>query len=136
MICLDTSTILDRLGRGGARRRLDVAAALQRHVLNGLSLATTRLNVAELWVGIERSRDRNHELSLVEAALTGVTILEFTESAARLFGKFTAHLLEMGRPAGDLDVLIAAVAMVNGCALLTGNTRHYSEIPGLVVETY
>ena len=136
MLCLDTSALLDSMGRGGARRRRDVFAAQHRHVFNGLSLATTRLNVAELWVGIERARDRDQELSRVESALDGVEILEFNESSARLFGKFTAHLLGMGRPVGDLDVLIASVAMANGCALLTGNARHFSDIPGLVVETY
>ena len=110
MVCLDTSVILDRLGRGGAQRRRDVAAALDRHVLNGLKLATTRLNVAELWAGIERSRDREHELAVVESALDGLEILEFDQPSARLFGKFTSHLLGIGRPVGDVDVLIVSMA--------------------------
>jgi predicted nucleic acid-binding protein len=36
----------------------------------------------------------------------------------------------------DMDVLIAAVALVHGERIVTRNTRHFEAIPGLAVESY
>lgn len=41
-----------------------------------------------------------------------------------------------GHPRGDADILIAATALEYGRTLATGNTRHFSWIPGLVLEDW
>jgi len=41
-----------------------------------------------------------------------------------------------GLPATDADLLIAATALEHGRALVTGNTTHFSWIPGLTVEDW
>lgn len=87
-------------------------------------------------MGVERANDRAAELKKVETVLKGVPILEFDEAAAHLFGKLTAHLLRIGRPAGDMDVLIAAVTMAGGHSLVTRNPTHFADVPGLVVHSY
>lgn len=56
--------------------------------------------------------------------------------AARVFGSITGYLQEMGKPADDVDVLIAATAMVYGHTLITRNPKHFRHIPHLVVEEY
>jgi tRNA(fMet)-specific endonuclease VapC len=91
--------------------------------------------VAELWVGVERTRDRSREVGAVEAMLAPLIILDFDESLARVFGRITAHLYARGTPRGDMDVLIASVVLVHGDRLVTRNTRHFVGIPDLLVET-
>jgi tRNA(fMet)-specific endonuclease VapC len=56
--------------------------------------------------------------------------------AARLFGQITAYLQTIGKPAGDMDVLIAATAMVSNHILITRNSKHFMNIPELMVEEY
>lgn len=122
MACLDTSLLIDAAGRGGN------ASSSRSH--------PTRFNVAELWVGVERSRDREAEIQAVEGILSPLAVLDFDESAARVFGRITAHLAAAGRPRGDMDVLIASVVLVHGERIVTGNARHFEGIPGLAVEDY
>jgi predicted nucleic acid-binding protein len=136
MACLDTTLLLDLRGRGGkklqdrARRRvLDLGRA-------GEDLTTTIFNVAELWVGIERAVDREEEQSVVEQILSPLQVLGFDLSSARGFGRITAHLQATGEPAGDMDVLIAAVALLHGQKVVTRNPEHFSRVPGLRVESY
>lgn len=57
-------------------------------------------------------------------------------AAARVFGFITGFLQQIGKPAGDMDVLIAATALVYGHPLVTRNRRHFRHIPHLVVEEY
>lgn len=134
MACLDTSVLLDLLGRGGKSRHRRAADAARRLAAEGLT--TTRFNVAELLVGVARARDRAREEQAAQAVLSGLQVLEFDAPAARMFAEITAHLQRRGRPAGDMDVLIAAVALVNGESLLTRDVKHFARIPGLLLETY
>jgi predicted nucleic acid-binding protein len=136
MACLDTSVLLDLLGRGGRRRRRQAVTLLRQLTQRGEHLTTTRFTQAELQVGVERSRTADRERRVVQAALADLEILDFDEPAALAFGKLSAHLQQRGTPAGDMDVLIAAVSLVNGQRLVTANARHFSAIPGLVVEGY
>lgn len=41
-----------------------------------------------------------------------------------------------GRPLGDADLLIAATALEEGRVLVTGNTQHFSWIPGMRLEDW
>jgi tRNA(fMet)-specific endonuclease VapC len=136
MACLDTSFLLDAAGRGGRQLKARAREKLASLVEAGEILTTTRFNVAELWVGVERTRDRPGELLTVETMLEPLTVLDFDESSARVFGRITAYLYAHGSPRGDMDILIASVILVHGERLVTRNTRHFAGIPELVVETY
>ena len=69
MACLDTSLLLDAAGRGGRQLKARAREKLASLVEAGEILTTTRFNVAELWVGVERTRDRPAELLTVETML-------------------------------------------------------------------
>ncbi|MCU0728444.1 MAG: type II toxin-antitoxin system VapC family toxin [Planctomycetes bacterium] len=135
MTCLDTSVLIDlcksRRGEASRAARAEVA----RRARAGETLATTRLNVAELLVGVARSEDAVREQERVDRLLGPLTILEFDARAAEAFGRIVGHLLRRGRPIGDMDALIAAVCLSSGHRLLTGNPRHFTDVPGLVVES-
>ena len=136
MACLDTTFFVDLSRRSASSRRACARRKLAGLVETGESLATTRFNVAELYVGVFRVRDAVREEKAVRAVLDGIEILEFTDDAARLFGRITAHQQTAGRPGGDMDVLIAAVALTAGHSVVTRNPSHFRNIPGLAVESY
>jgi tRNA(fMet)-specific endonuclease VapC len=136
MACLDTSLLLDVYGKNGRRVAARAGALLAALESREEPVVTTRLTVAELYVGLERSNDREAEVRRIESILDEFEVLEFDDAAARHFGRITAQLQRTGRPAGDMDVLIAATCLANGQTLATGNPKHFADIPGLVVESY
>jgi predicted nucleic acid-binding protein len=136
MACLDTTLLVDLLRPHAARKRgaIEKIEALARR---GETLATTRVNVAELYVGIERSDDPQRDAGRVRKLLDYMDIvLEFDDAAAQEFGRVMAHLQRIGRPAGDMDVLIAATALAHGHCLVTRNPGHFAGIPHLEIEGY
>jgi tRNA(fMet)-specific endonuclease VapC len=42
----------------------------------------------------------------------------------------------MGQVIGPLDLQIAAIALANGCTLVTQNTGEFSRVPGLAVDNW
>lgn len=99
-------------------------------------LVTTRFNVAELYVGAERSGNRQAEYARISELLQDFTVLDFTDDAARVFGQIQAHLMRLGTVIGRMDVLIAATALVGGHCIITSNSRHFERIPALRVIVY
>jgi predicted nucleic acid-binding protein len=135
LAALDTNILID-LGnsrRAGHAKALALASAVLRR---SEALCTTRFNVAELRVGLERALDRAAEEQRIQRALGSLAILEFDEAAAEQFCRIQARLFKQGTPAGDMDVLIAAVCVVHGQSLITRNQKHFIGIPGLIVEPY
>lgn len=135
MTCLDTTVLIDIAGRSVRlkKRALDKLSEL---VDRRESLVTTRFNVAELYIGIARSDDPRAEETAVRGLLADLSILEFDDKAAWVFGQIKAHLQKLGRPAGDMDVLIAATAMAAGHSIITRDISHFANIPQLTVEEY
>ena len=136
MACLDTTLLLDLRGRGGrklqerAEKKVREVKSAQQH------LTTTIFNVAELWVGIERAEYPEKEQTIVESIVSPLFVLGFDHASARAFGQITASLETEEQPVGDMDALIASVALVNHEAIITRHPRHFSRIPGLRVESY
>ena len=133
---MDTTFLLDLAGRGGHARGDRAGALLKTLSDAGDDLVTTRLNVAELWVGVERSNDSAAERARVDTLLTDIEILELDATAARIFGVLVARLMALGRPIGDMDALIASIALVNNHSLITRDAKHFRDIPDLDVISY
>lgn len=135
MACLDTSILIDLAGRSSKLKKRAVAK-LRELITRGENLVTTRFNVAELYIGISRSDNPKTEERTVRKLLSDLSILEFDDKSAQLFGQITAYLQELGRPAGDMDVLIASTAMAAGHSIVTRNISHFTHIPQLITEEY
>jgi tRNA(fMet)-specific endonuclease VapC len=134
--CLDTSVLIDLLRPRSHQLHRAATYVLVSHLHDGEDHSTTRLCEAELLVGVHRSRDSVAELARVQRALSGFAMLEFDAAAAGHFGAIKGHLMNIGRPTGDIDVMIASVAIANGHLLLTRNRRHFADIPGLQLVSY
>lgn len=136
MAMLDTTALVD-LSRGPRAMHLHKIQQLVGQLIAlGESIFTSRLNEAELRVGIYRAADPANEAAKIDALLDSIVILEFDAAAARLFARLRAELLERGRPVPAMDLLIASVAMSNGQALVTRNARDFDPIGGLILLPY
>jgi tRNA(fMet)-specific endonuclease VapC len=137
MACLDTTVLVDllRANRDRKRRALD---KIEQLTASGEAIVTTRFNLAELYVGIELSDDPARDYRRIHGILDDLdAILEFDDVAAQSFGQIAAHLRRIGRPTGDLDMLIAATSLAGGHNLLiTRNSSHFSAIPGITLDSY
>ncbi|MDV2992084.1 MAG: tRNA(fMet)-specific endonuclease VapC [Chroococcidiopsis sp. SAG 2025] len=92
--------------------------------------------VAELYKGVYCSQRVQQNLTMLEQFLNLMPIVEFDRSAAEEFGKIQAELRSMGRPTGEIDAIIAAIARSRQDILVTDNTRHFINISGLQQENW
>jgi predicted nucleic acid-binding protein len=136
MAILDTTVFIDLRGRTGKRYKAAAEAALADLVSRREPLLTTRINIAELYVGVHLSDDPVAEDAAVQAAFQSIQVLDFDDACAMEFGRIRAHLRQRGLPAGDMDTLIAAIAVSFGEAVLTRNPAHFGNMPGLKVLSY
>jgi predicted nucleic acid-binding protein len=98
---------------------------------------TSAVNAAEIYFGVLRKEGRADLLRHFEAEiLPRLTILPFDRDSARVFGRIKAELERKGLPRFEADLQIAAVAIANNLTLVSGNTRHYTGVPGLRVENW
>jgi tRNA(fMet)-specific endonuclease VapC len=63
---------------------------------------------------------------------TRVRVLPFDESAAQWFCRLSQQRIRIGTQ----DLRIAAIALANGCIVITRNRRDFERVPGLAVEDW
>jgi len=135
MACLDTTILIDLLSRKPGPRN-QAGKKIKELTTHGEELAITRFNLAELYVGIARSHHPQDDEEAMLTCLGELETLDFNDDAAKLFGSITGFLQRMGKPAADMDILIAATAMAHNHMLITRNIKHFKDIPDLIVEAY
>lgn len=98
-------------------------------------LCISSITAAELHYAAERRRSSRLD-ALIDTFLSSVAIMPFDDSSAKSFGTIAANLAMREAPVGEFDVLIAAHAIAVSAILITNNTKHFSQIEGLVVENW
>jgi predicted nucleic acid-binding protein len=73
------------------------------------------------------------QLARVEEFCRAHRIIPFTHAAAVLAGDIWADLKPRGLPIGEVDTLIAGIAMSEGLAVATRNTAHFGRVSGLTI---
>ena len=89
------------------------------------------LVLAELYKGVYCSQKAEKNLGNLNDFLTLVAIVEFDRAAALEFGLIQSELRSKGKPTGEIDALIGAVARSRSDILVTDNIRHFKNIEGL-----
>lgn len=92
--------------------------------------------LGELRKGAYCSQRVTKNLTAIDRLLSLLPVEDFDELAADDFGKIQAELRQIGRPTGELDAQIAAVARSRGDILVTNNIRHFENIPNLQIEDW
>jgi tRNA(fMet)-specific endonuclease VapC len=130
MFLLDTNVCVQYL-RGKnvlVRQRL---AACPTHEVRLCSVV-----LSELYVGALRSAQPAKNRADVDQFTAPFARLPFDDAAADVYARIRHHLERQGTPIGPYDLQIAAIALANGCTLVTHNTAEFNRVPGLVVEDW
>jgi tRNA(fMet)-specific endonuclease VapC len=98
--------------------------------LESSGLAISIVTLAELYQGVEVSKDPAASRRGLMDFLGRVEILSFTDEVAERFGKEAARLDRLGQKIPDFDLVIAATALTHGLTLLTSD-EHFKRVAGL-----
>jgi len=110
-----------------------VAARLAEH--RPSELCVSAITLAELNFGAEARRSQKVRRAIRSFA-KDMTVIPFDEASAERFGVVAAALSTRGRPIGLYDTLVAAQALALGLTVVTSNTRHVRQVPGLAIENW
>ena len=121
---LDSDWIIDALGN-----RPTAKEAITRHRADGIAVSIVALG--ELYDGAVRDQDPPERLTAIREYLTSFRVLSLSDEIMEVFARHRARLRQAGQRLPDLDLLIAATALVHDLTLMTRNRRHYERIPGL-----
>lgn len=124
---LDTDTCSSLL------RTTALAHRFNQH-LGRLHIST--ITLAELYTWALRLKAPPKRIQGVRDFLRDVKVLDVTADISRRFGKIQATLLDIGKPAPEMDLMIAATALVHDLTLVTHNTKDYANISGLRLEDW
>lgn len=120
MILIDTTVLIDALRNRNQRRGL-----LEAWVLRGEQLATTAINIAEVFAGCRPSEE-----AMTRALLAGLLSYSITPEIAERAGLLKAALMRAGQTRSIADLLVAATALEHGLEVATDNAKDF-QLPGL-----
>jgi tRNA(fMet)-specific endonuclease VapC len=86
--------------------------------------------------GCARSAKSAANRAAVDALLAPYPSLPFDDAAVDSFVTIRTYLESLGTPIGPYDLQIAAIALANGCTLVTHNQSEFSRVPALLLEDW
>jgi predicted nucleic acid-binding protein len=119
-ILLDTTVLIDALRNRNQQRPL-----LVQMVVSGTSLATSTVNVAEIYGGL-----RPEEEQSTQALLADIDWLPVSALIAERAGRLQAELRRQGQTRSITDMIIAATALEHGLSVATDNRKDF-QVSGL-----
>ena len=128
MILLDTNIVVAFLNGDSAIRK-SIKDEINR-------IALSSLVVGELDYGAKVSQRAKENLERLYQFVDLVQVLPFDIECAKFFGSVKSKLRNIGKPTGEVDILIAATAMANKATLVTANKKHFENIEGLKLEVW
>ena len=102
------------------------------------TLAIAIPTVGELYFGAYNSTRVEANVARVRVFLSppAPQVLLIDEPAVEQFGRFKALLRREGRPIGDIDLLIAGIAIHHGLTVVANNAAHFDRLPDLRLENW
>ena len=97
------------------------------------------VTASELLHGVHRAQDRIRRArrsAFVEAVLTDFPLLGIDLLTARTHASLWADLAAKGELIGAHDLWLAATCVGRGLSLVTGNSREFERVPGLIVVVW
>jgi predicted nucleic acid-binding protein len=90
----------------------------------------------ELYTWALRAKASPQRLQNLEDLLNDVQVLEVTQEIARRFGEVRAALFDAGTSVPEMDLMIAATALVHNLTIVTHNVQDYANVPGLTIDDW
>lgn len=127
-IVLDADLII-----GGEKGLFDLARWFDSRADDQFEIAA--ITVAELWHGVERASGvrKVRRRQYLEAVLSAVPIIPYTEQTAYEHARIWADLESRGKIIGSYDLIVAATALSRRSSVATFNTRHFDQVKDLTV---
>lgn len=100
------------------------------------SLSISNATLAELYFGAYNSKKVDANLKRIDEFKKNLTVYSDNDSSAEAFGRFKSKLRSEGKIIEDFDILIASIAFVNNCILVTNNPNHFERIDELKIENW
>ena len=129
MFLLDTDTSIHFM-----KGRREVVAHFAEHGPSTVFLSA--ISYHELLCGALHSTAVERHLLAVAEFIAPLTVLSFTTTSARYSSQVRQNLSTTGQMIGPLDTLIAGHALEHQLTLVTGNTREFSRVSGLLLECW
>lgn len=127
MVCVDTDFLIDL-----SNREEKALEKLKEIRAGGDTVYTTTISMGEYYTGAYRSRDRETRVAKAREFLKAFAPMTPDHESARLWGQLSAEL--KSNTIGDLDLLIASIALSNKQTLITRNKKHFERVPEVEVE--
>ena len=106
----------------------------KEHCVGEIGISSIALS--ELMYGAEKSSDPEKNLASLNNFVIPLEVTEYGQEQAEAYGRIRSYLERRGEPIGSMDTLIAAHAVSLGLTLITNNTREFSRVPGLTIESW
>ena len=126
---LDTNTCVYAI-----KREPEILRRLQDRSPEDFGVST--ITLAELWFGAAKSSRPQATRESVDSFLKPFEILGFDARAAGEYAEIRLQLEKEGRPIGERDLLIAAIARSRRLRVVTHNSREFARVAGLKVEDW
>jgi len=98
--------------------------------------AISVITYGELMYGAMKSARTQENLARVRRVAEIFPVIEVSRGVMETFSALKAELEGRGTRLDDLDIVIAATALVLGSRLVTRNTKHFRRVPGLEIEDW
>jgi tRNA(fMet)-specific endonuclease VapC len=130
-LILDSSVVI-----AGERRGHTVRQILEqfRSDYGETEIGISVVTIVELIHGVQRAgtdERRQRRQGFVDELIRDLPVHPVTLEIARLAGRIEGDEAARGVTIAFEDLLIAATALQLGCGVVTGNVRHFEQIPGL-----
>lgn len=99
-------------------------------------IAISSIVLGELLYGAKASQRRTENLERLWEFEQLIEIVDFDQQCAEAYSDIRLDLRRKGRPTGEVDALIAAMAIAYQATLVTDNIKHFAHIEGLTVENW
>jgi len=119
-VILDSTALIDAL-----RKKPACVQAMQNIVAAGDILATSAVNVAEIYAGLRRGEEDG-----TQRLLTAIAVYPVTYSIARRAGELKNAASRRGATLQLDDMIVAATALEQGLPVWTDNKKDFA-VPGL-----
>lgn len=125
----DTDILIYWLKGNQAIERKAVATGLE-------NIDYSIISLAELYFGAYNSEQIEKNLQAIKIVQQKLSLVNFNDKSAQLFGMIKAQLTQQGNLIMDADILIGSIAQANELILVTNNTKHFQRIPNLPLENW
>lgn len=96
----------------------------------------TSITAFELLRGAYASSNPARERVRMIDVIDSMFVIDFSYFDADAAGRIDVLLARSGTPIGTLDTMIAAICITTKLPFITRNTKHFTRIPGLRVESW